>query len=86
MTGKTGYQGLGERPIPIASYAAQLGRWKMLATDEKPLALYDTEKQYREFTNLLGKQPEIEERVWGEIQKFRSAKRLSWQSDLKARK
>ncbi len=83
VTEKTGYQGIGGRPMPRASFAAQLGQWKMLASDTVPVALYDTENQYREFTNLLGKQPEIEQVLWEEIQRFRKDKRVSWQDLVK---
>ncbi|GHB65423.1 sulfatase family protein [Persicitalea jodogahamensis] len=78
ITEKTGYQGLGGRPLPVGSLAAQRGKWKMLATEQKPVALYDTEAQYREYTNLLGTQPEVEQSLWAEILAFYQAKRKGW--------
>lgn len=78
ITEKTGYQGIGGRPLPVGSLAAQRGKWKMLATEQKPVALYDTEAQYREVTNLLGTQPEVEKILWAEIQSFYKAGRKGW--------
>lgn len=80
ITEKTGFQGIGKRPEPIASYAAQKGKWKLLANDQRPVALYDTENEYREVTNLLGRYPQIEEQLWEEIQRFQQAKRTSWKN------
>jgi arylsulfatase A len=78
VTENTGFQGIGKRPLPIASYAAQKGKWKLLANNDSPVALYDTEKEYRETTNFLGKYPEIEKELWNEILKFKNADRKSW--------
>ncbi len=80
VTPKTQYQGQGVRPQPVGSYAALRGNWKLIATDEKPVALYEVENQYREQTNVLGTQPAIEQELWNEIQTFRDAKRTSWKT------
>lgn len=77
----TQLQGLGERPKPYATFAAQKGNWKLMANEEKPLALYDIENEYREGKNYMNEQPEITKALWKEIEIFKSQPRNGWKKD-----
>lgn len=65
------------KPEPYATEVARAGRWKLLAMDGNPVALYDMLEDPYERENVLKARPEIVRRLREELQSFLSAPRLS---------
>lgn len=60
------------RPKPDANQAVRNGKWKLLAFDEKPVALYNIEKDPSEKTNLLASEKQVTEKLLGELKVWKS--------------
>lgn len=66
------------KPEPYATLVARKGKWKLLATPEQPLELFDLETDPREIHNLLVDEPALVEGLMQEIRIFYEAPRHSW--------
>ncbi len=62
-----------EQPKPDANQAVRSGKWKLLAFDEKPVALYDIEKDPSEKNNLLSSQTELADKLLSELKNWKTA-------------
>ena len=63
------------KPRPYATEVARLGRWKMLATDGRPVALFDLEADPLENVSVLEREPQVAERLAAGLREFLTAKR-----------
>lgn len=63
------------KPQPYATEVARTGSWKMLATDGRPLALFDLDADPTEQTSVLDKNPEVAGRLAKELRGFLTAER-----------
>ena len=63
------------KPKPYATEVARLGRWKMLATDGRPVALFDLEADPLENVSVLEHEPQVAERLAAGLREFLTAKR-----------
>lgn len=63
------------KPQPYATEVARTGSWKMLATDGRPLALFDLDADPTEQTSVLDRNPEVAGRLAKELRGFLTAER-----------
>ncbi len=63
------------KPKPYATEVVRNGRWKMLTADGRPLALFDLEADPAEQASVLEKQPDVVDRLAGEVRQFLTAER-----------
>jgi N-acetylgalactosamine-6-sulfatase len=63
------------KPKPYATEVARKGKWKLMAMDGRPVALFDLEADPLEEVNLLEKKPEVVESLAKDVRGFLSAER-----------
>ncbi|MHC4123021.1 MAG: sulfatase family protein, partial [Planctomycetota bacterium] len=66
------------KPKPYATEVARRGKWKLLAKDGKPVALYDLNADPGEITNRLTEYPKIVKQLESELKEWLAAPRKSW--------
>lgn len=74
----------GEKPKPYATEIARNGKWKLLALEGKPVALYDIEQDPREQNNLLNTRPDIANPLGQKIRDWLNEPRRSWRDEPKS--
>ena len=67
----------GGRPKPPCNEVARRGKWKLLALNAKPVALYDIECDPGEKDNLLDKKPEIRRQLTADLATWLRAPRAT---------
>ncbi|MFK7925998.1 MAG: sulfatase [Bacteroidia bacterium] len=69
------FQNQGPKPKPYATTIAMQDDWKLLGDSTLATELFDLSQDHRELNNLLGEQPEIEERLQMALEDFWAAAR-----------
>lgn len=71
----THFQNQGPKPAPYATTIAMQDDWKLLGDSTVATELFDLSQDHRELYNLLGKQPEVQERLQTALADFWAAPR-----------
>ena len=68
----------GGKPKPDATEVARSGRWKLMALDGEPVALYDLQDDPGEQENLLGRHSDVENRLAAELNAWLADPRIPY--------